>query len=227
MNMKEYLKKYTKQSKKGFTMVELITVIVIMSIISTATVSIFLSVQTTVRDTSKLTTQQYTTTQMEKFIRNELQTASKIDVHDLNTYPFGPNDLTLEKDDEFMYYDGGTQQLTFMITNESGNANPKLIIDEVEDVTFDICPVDFEAADPDGLAFKCIYKVHTTNYDYSGGIVLGNSCVGDEGTFESASMMFGGNVAHVHWDKDDSDGDNGKCITFHSLGTQNPEAATP
>ena len=229
MNKKDFLKKYLKQSKKGFTMVEMIAAIVIMSIISTATVSIFLSVQTTVRDTSKLTTEQYTTTQMEKFIRNEFQTASKIDVHD---FVGGlPDGVTLGANDEYLYYDPATKQLTFMICDaETNNLRNRFIIDSVSDVSIDICPVSYSEADPTGMPYKLVYSVETPSYTYSGGIVLGNSKVGESETFESAAMIFaesGGKVAHIHWHKnddpdfeDEDDLTNELCITFHAVGSQ-------
>lgn len=229
MNMKEFFKKYTKQSKKGFTMVEVIAVIIILSIISTATVSVFLSVQTTVRDTSKLTTQQYTTTQMEKFMRNELQTASSIDVREI----IGglPDGVEYKENDEYLYYDPNTMQLIFSVCDSIGNYKNKLIIDQVEDVTIDICPINFSSTDTSNMPFKLIYKVKTTSYTYSGGIVLGNSYVDDADTFASASHLFadlGGNIAKVHWHKNESDGTPGSddytndySITFHAVGTQN------
>ena len=229
MNMKEYFKKYTKQSKKGFTLVELIAVVVIMSIISTATVSIFLSVQTTVRDTGKLTTDQYSTTQMEKFIRNEFQTASNVDVYywiaaGSSGEGVPADDFEPDTDDELLYYNNKSKQLVFKIYSDSSSSSNRLIIDQVEDVTIDICPLDYDADDSetDNMPYKLVYKVKTANYTYSGGIVLGNSHVSDSKAFESGYMLFGGNTASIHWSAEETPV---YCIGFHSLSTQK-DAAT-
>lgn len=230
MNMKEYFKKYTKQSKKGFTMVELIAVVVILSIISTATVSIFLAVQTTVRDTSKLTTDQYSTTQMEKFIRNEFQTASNLDIHYWlaagSSGEGSPSDFDADKDDELLYYNHQRKQLVFKLYSDASTASNKLILDEVEDVTIDICPLDHDAEDSetDNMPYKLIYKIKTKNYTYSGGIVLGNSRVSDSDTFESASALFGGSSASIHWEAGTAPA---YCITFHSLSSQKNATTSP
>jgi len=240
MNMKEYFKKYTKPSKKGFTLVELIAVIVILSVISTATVSVFVAIQTTVRDTGDITTQQFNTTQLERFIRNEFQTASKIDVHDYGS-PDGSEDekkiplnFSAKKNDEYVCYEPGTKQLMFVryIDDPSaGGVVPTniLVIDKVEDVVFDICPLDTTAASTKGMSYKLIYKVKTDSYTYNGGIVLGNSHDGDADTFGSAKTLFtktdpsgnevSANAATIHWSSNEAEND-AYCITFHSLNSQ-------
>lgn len=238
MNMKEYFKKYTKQSKKGFTLVELIAVIVILSVISTATISVFVAIQSTVRDTGDITTQQFSSTQLERFIRNEFQTASKIDVHDYAA-PSGstqklPQNFSAKKNDEYVCYDPDAKQLKFVryIDEPSaGGVVPSniLVIDNVEDVVFDICPLDTTAASTKGMSYKLIYKVKTDSYTYNGGIVLGNSHDGDADTFESAKTLFtktgadgkevSANAATIHWCTDTDENDD-YCITFHSLNSQ-------
>ncbi|MBQ3692200.1 MAG: type II secretion system protein [Clostridia bacterium] len=236
MNMKDYFKKYTKNSKKGFTMVELITVIVILSIVSTATVSIFLSVQTTVRDTSTLTTQQYTTTQTEKFIRNEFQTATQVDIHDFEGGK--ASDFTPKANDEIFYFDSQHKQLVFKQYTSPTTANNKLVIDQVQDVVINICPLDATASGTDttNMPFKMIYKIKTDSYTYSGGIVMGNCHVSDSNTFGSAFPIYGYS-AELHWFMDpkgatnekmyNPDGnDNDHCITFHSIDSQRNTTST-
>ena len=125
MNLKEYFKKYTKQSKKGFTLVEAITVVIIMSIISTASISVFLSVRDTVRDTSNITTDQHRADQIEQFLRNEFQTASKIDLVELEGQ--APKDFSPVKNDEYMLYNPENEQLISVTSS-----NQKLVSAYVE-----------------------------------------------------------------------------------------------
>lgn len=224
MNMKDFFKKYTKQSKKGFTLVEVIAVIVILSVVSTVTISVVVAVQKTVKDTGDITTQQFSTTQVERFIRNEFQTASKIDVHDFDGD--APMDFYASANDKFLYYDPEVEQLHFKTFTDASNSVFTLTIDQVKDVLIDICPVDTTAADKKGMPYKLIYKIKTDTYTYSGGIVLGNSISGDDDTYKSAEKIFEGeNSATIHWSSE-TDGDNNYpendpyCITFHSIGSQ-------
>lgn len=250
MNLKEYFKKYTKQSKKGFTLVEVITVVIIMSILSTASVSVLLAIRDTVRDTSDLTTDQHRADQIEQFLRNEFQTASKVDVYELEAYQ--PKGYTPVKDDEFMFYNPETQQLVFSQCREkttpSGTVlewKDKFFITEVKDVVIDISPVNYDSAAAGNIPYKMIYKIKTKNYDYSGGIVIGNSYLGDDGVFTNAGAALvrlntdvnstNSDACQIHWHKEKNTEDpddvydqgidfnklqNGGAILFHNEGTQ-------
>ncbi len=250
MKLKEYFKKYTKQSKKGFTLVEVITVVIIMSILSTASVSVVLAIRDTVRDTGELTTDQHRADQIEQFLRNEFQTASKIDVYELEA--FQPKGYTGAKDDEFMFYNPATQQLVFTECREETTPSgpvlkwkEKFFITEVKDVVIDISPVNYDSGATGDIPYKMIYKIKTKSYVYSGGIVIGNSYLGDDGVFTNApdalvrlntDVSSTNNAAcQIHWHKEKNTEDpddvfdqgidfaklqNGGCILFHNEGTQ-------
>ena len=88
MKLKDFFRRYKGKDKKGVTLVELIAVVAILAITSTASVSVFLAVRTSVYNTSKVTTDQFNVIQTEKYIRNEFQVASNIDIYprDKNTW---------------------------------------------------------------------------------------------------------------------------------------------
>jgi len=250
MNLKEYFKKYTKQSKKGFTLVEAITVVIIMSIISTASISVFLSVRDTVRDTSNITTDQHRADQIEQFLRNEFQTASKIDLVELEGQ--APKDFSPVKNDEYMLYNPENEQLIFKQyiekTTPAGKVldwKEKFIISDVKEVKISLCPINYDSASAGSIPYKMIYKLKTKNYVYSGGIVMGNSYLGDEGVFEHAGDVLsriGSGVSSTNsdacdilWHKNKNADDpndpydvgidftklqNGAAIIFHNEGTQ-------
>ena len=84
MNYKDFFKKYKNPSKKGFTLVEVVAVIVILAIVSGATLSVFIMVHQITRDAKTITINQYNTTQLESLIRHEFQAASNIDIMTLD-----------------------------------------------------------------------------------------------------------------------------------------------
>ncbi|MBQ2151848.1 MAG: type II secretion system protein, partial [Clostridia bacterium] len=108
MNLKDFFRRYKNNEKKGFTVIEVLAVVVILSITSTAIVSVFMAVHKSVRETGTITSEQFHITQVERFIRNEFQVASNIDVFDIDPTSFTPNLTTTsrsaEQDDECMVF---------------------------------------------------------------------------------------------------------------------------
>lgn len=261
MNLSSFFKKYTKQSKKGFTLVEMITVIIILSIISTATIGIVISVQTTVRDTSKVVTDQHKAGQIERFMRNDLESAGQIDVmYTVSNTNGALPDLgarTVLANDEYIYYDATNKQIFFMVYREkvegaTTTIEPKcnIIIDDVVDAKITLCPVDPNDTDADNMPYKVLYKFTTKPYregeykgstfTYSGGVIVGNSRVGDTDTFVAAKALAdpsdpasNPNVASIHWhavddtEADMSDVSNDLCLFFHSTQSQSTDTDTP
>lgn len=71
MNLKDFFRKYKSNEKKGFTVIEVLAVVVILSITSTAIVSVFMAVHKSVRETGTITSEQYHITQVERlFVMN-------------------------------------------------------------------------------------------------------------------------------------------------------------
>ncbi len=248
MNFKDYFRG-KRNSKKGFNLVEMMAVIAILAIASTATISVFLAVQTTVRDTSKLTTQQFTTTQVERFFRDQLQIASNVDIYlsdpsvDGDFVPDFENGLTTQKDDEYIYLevvhkDGDesnndpnnlTGRLHFVkYTDGEGNTRGLLTVDDVEEVSITICPLNYDAylagEDIEDMNLKLMYKIKTKNYTYSGGIVMGNAFAADSGelrgNFSNWNHMFPDNEfsASLNWGVS-GDSENDTCLFFHAVAS--------
>lgn len=227
MDLKNCWKKYAKNSKKGFTVIELLAVVAVLAIASTATISVFIAVHQTVRDTNTITTEQFNSTQIERFIRNEFQVASNVDI-----YPIGGGvpaysalGRTPVEDDEYLYYDSTTKKLYFMKCDDSGNFKGVLTIDGVEDVVIDICPTDYDAAmaggaTAQGMNLKLVYNIKTTTYTYSGGIVLGNTITGKDDNMAYTNPSSYSDT--LEWNENSAD--NNRCIVFHSETAEDPSS---
>lgn len=180
MNFDNIIKKYRKPSKKGFTLVELIVAVAIMAIVSGATLTVFLMVQDVSRDASNLTVDQYNTTTMERFLRNEFQTASKIDIGAYTDFRDGGLFASkVNANDEFMMFDVNRHTVSFARADKDKHWQSLLTIDDVKQASITISPIDCEATQKSGQNYKAFYKITTSHYEYSGGIVLGNCVVGD------------------------------------------------
>lgn len=213
MNLKDFFKKYKQQSKKGFTLIELIAVVCILAITSTAIVSVFLMVRNTVSDTGEITADQYTSGQMEKFIRNEFQVASKVDVYDVDTGFVPSSPFSAVKNDEWMVYDASVKSVYFKKTiDDAGTIRTLLTIDNVENVHIQIYPLDSTVADPTGSKLKMVYTIESESFTYSGGIVIGNTSVNEDGNLDN----WGTNQVDLTWDASNSAGQNDYLIAFHS-----------
>ncbi len=219
MDLKNLFKKYAKRSKKGFTIVEMVAVVAIIAIASTATISVFIAVQQTVQDTGTITSDQFTTNQIERFIRNELQVASNVDVYDLvGGYPAdSAGSYTPKENDEYMFFDPSTSRLFFMKADETDTFHGVLTIDDVEDVSIEICPIDYQksrsgGSDAKNMQLKLIYNIKTSHYTYSGGMILGNTKTGVKGNMSDYDPDT--YCASLEW-KDGSP-DNNLCVVFHS-----------
>ena len=197
MKFKDFFRRYKGREKKGFTLVEMIAVIAVLAITSTATISIFLAVRDTVRDTSRVTTDQFNISQIEKYIRNELQVASKVDVYDrdgTSNLPVLPSGRTWVEDDECMVYDAANKCVHFMkVVDSAGTWQPRLTIPSVSYVRIKIVPVNYKAIkdyqdiiDAGGSAtdpakkkpLKVFYEIKGKSFTYSGGMILNNTKAG-------------------------------------------------
>lgn len=199
MKFKDFFRRYKGRDKKGFTVIEMIAVVAILAITSTATISVFLAVRDTVRDTGQVTTDQFNISQIEKYIRNELQVASELDIYDRDgttNNPVVPTGRSLKEDDEYMVYDATNKCVHFIrMVNEGGTLKPKtrLTIDSVSYVSIKITPVnykaiqDYQAAiDAGGTAtdpakkkpLKLFYEIKGKSFTYSGGMILNNTKAG-------------------------------------------------
>lgn len=237
MKIKDFFKSYKKNSKKGFTLVEMIAVICILAIASTATISVFLAVQVTVRDTSEIVTDQHSTTQVERFLRNEIQVGSNVDCYDVDYTSFAPDSVInglLEQNYECILYDATTKSVVIKkiqddkSTYTTSDFKQLLTIQNVEKMTIDIYPINrgsaTDIADYDGKKLKLVYKIEATDYTYSGGMVIGNSCIdgssADMGYYASDSTIFGVSdiySAELVWSADTSvANDNNVCLCFKS-----------
>lgn len=206
MSVKDYFKK-RKNSKKGFTLVEMVASVCVLAIVSTVTVQVLFSVQDIFRHTSDITVNQYTTTQLEKFIRNELQIASTVEL-----VSGAPSTATYEND-EIFYYNKDEKKLYFKKATTDGAsysdiASNYLVLDSVNSVKFTIKPLKDEADAP--LKFE--YTIDTEDYQYSGGIVMGNTKYGTD--FMASCETLGPDGVTVTWKEGSSD--NSKVLTFHS-----------
>ncbi len=236
MNMNDILKKYRKPSKKGFSLVELIVVVCIVSIVSAATLSVFLMVQDVTRDASKMTIEQYNTTQMERLIRNELQVASNIDITNKTTFKkvggIFPSGAKVEKDDEYMIYDEALGKITFMRADENLDFKAVFSITDIKEVSFTIAPLSDSLAEASQkVPYKIFYTITTSKYDYNGGMMLSNTVVKGSGggaatqdkSWSYATTLFGNTQKTLKWTKDSAD--NSYVICFHRNVTE--VATTP
>ncbi len=208
MGFKDYFRKRGK-SKKGFTLVEMVVTVAILAIVSTVTVQALFAVRDTFRNSSKITTNQYTTTQMERFIRNEFQVASKVDI--TGTLPTSG---TTKKYDEYMMYDATNKKVVFKkVTTDGGAYEDYLSLDGVKTVNISIFPMAKVTGTPEGDdRYKLTYDIDTEEYQYKGGIVMGNVTYGDaEGIAANLTNKDGKTIT---WK--DGSSDNGLYITFHS-----------
>ena len=221
MDLKNRIKKYAGKSKKGFTVIEMLAVVAIIAIASTATISVFIAVQQTVRDTGTITSEQFTTSQIEKFIRNEFQVASNVDVLPLAgtspSFSVLGSSYTSEENDEYLYYDSTLEKLYFMKCDSTGTFKGVLTIDDVQSVIIDICPIDYAKGQAGGetaknMPLKMVYNIITTNYTYSGGIVLGNTKTGVTGNMSYCDPA----TYSVTVDWGASGTSNNYAIIFHS-----------
>ena len=208
MNIKHIVKKYSKPSKKGFSLVELIAVIAILAITAGATLSVFLMVHQVTRDAGEITVDQYNTSQMERLIRNELQVSSGIDVVGVTNLSTGTG-VTIQPNDEYFAYDKSTKRLTFFRANESKAFKTRFVIDDVDEVTVNIAPLngqDSSTTQP----YKLFYTIKTSHYEYSGGIVLSNTKV-DRTT---SMTKIGVTNKTLHWTSAGGT-DNDSAVFFH------------
>lgn len=212
MNLRDFFKKYKTQSKKGFTLVEMIATICVISITSTAILSVFLMVRDTIESTGDITSNQHSSGQVERFIRNEFQVASGVDAYVADS-SFNPTGCTLAKDDEWMVYDSGAKCVYFKkVVDDAGTIQTLLTIDNVWSVHVEIKPLN-QTIDPAaavGTKVKMIYTIETESkeYTYSGGIVLGNS------SYNRTDLTTGD--IDLIWDEANSAGVNDILIKFHS-----------
>jgi len=235
MNLKDFFRKYKSNEKKGFTVIEVLAVVVILSITSTAIVSVFMAVHKSVRETGTITSEQYHITQVERFIRNEFQVGSKVEVYDIDPTSFTP-DLSLTgrtvlQDDECMVFNQSKKCIYFKKYDEvSSTYKLALTVTNVEKVNITICPYDYNAAisgaDLDNMPLKLVYEIIATDYSYSGGMILGNTNVGegqDMTEYASATPQY---TAKIVWNQDATNVMNSKCIFFHSEKTEVIEGET-
>ncbi len=237
MNLKGLLKKYRNNSRKGYTLVELMAVVAIVAILSGASLSIFVAVGQSTRDLGNTAAEQYSTAQAERFLRNEFQVASNVDVLDLTTSgsskvpnfagasPYGST-YAVQEDDEFLYFNDG--RLYFMKADESKTFKNVLTIDDVEEVTIDIYPIDYAKAEAGGasakdLQLKMVYNIKTTEFVYSSGIILGNTKTGRGKNMAWADST--NYMANLNWKSGSSD--NTSCIFFHSETTRQEDPTPP
>lgn len=205
MNFKDILKKYRTPSKKGFSLVELIVVVAIVSIVSGATLTVFLMVQEVTRDASNLTVDQYNVTQMERLLRNELQVASNIDITQSTTFKkvggtYSSYDV--QENDEYMIYDGVAGRVSFMRADKNKDYKAVFSISDVDSVQLSISPLDDSGATVKGQPYKLFYKVSTSKYDYTGGMVLANTSIDgkDDKSMAMAKPVFG-TTKTIEWEK--------------------------
>lgn len=211
MNFKNIVGGYKKPSKKGYTLVELMVVVALLTIVSGATLTVFIMVQKVTRDAGQITTDQYNVTQMEKLIRNEFQACSNVNIVGLGEMQEGGAFFDeIEVGDEYMMYDYVTKRVMFM-RYEDGNTevpNTKLTIDGVRSASISIAPLDINAASPQGQPFKLFYSIQTEHehYVYSGGIVLNNTEY--NGSNDESMKRTLESTKTIRWSADGSNEDN-------------------
>lgn len=225
MNFKGVFKKYKKHSKKGYTLVELMVVVALLTIVSGATLSVFLMVGDVTRDAGDITTDQFNVTHMEKLIRNEFQSCSNVNVVRLAEMQDGGAFFDdIEAGDEYMMYDANVKRVSFVRYeyNEGHtqlNANTKLTIDGVRSATISIAPLDIGAASPQGQPFKLFYSIQTEHehYTYSGGIVLSNTEY--NGSNDESMKRTLADSKSIQWLAAEDNDDNTYVVSFHKEGT--------
>lgn len=238
MNFKDFFKRYKGREKKGFTVVEMIAVVAILAIASTATISVFLAVRNTVVDTGDITAEQFNVSQIEKFIRNELQVASNVDIYNkasTGNLPQYPTSHTLAEGDECIVYDAANKYVYFFRVDDTGAWKERLKLTSVEKVHMVICPVNYKAAQDyqaevdagntaavnttEGTKLKMFYEIDAGAFTYTGGMVLNNTKAGKSGnmTWYTSTPPY---CADITWDTTDSEGTNNLCVCFHTDVTQ-------
>ncbi|MCD8309407.1 MAG: type II secretion system GspH family protein, partial [Clostridia bacterium] len=168
MSLKNYFHS-RKRSKKGFTLVEMVLAVGILAIVSGATLYLVFGIQQSARNAGTITSEQYTGTQIERFLRNELQTAREMEKTELTSI----GSTSSNANAEYIYFDTDTNQLKFMKAGITGTTYESYFsVDNVESVT-----LTFKTLDTSGSAayVKLEYSIVTETYTYEGGIVIGNS----------------------------------------------------
>ena len=232
MNLKDFFKRYKSNEKKGFTVIEVLAVVAILAITSTAVVSVFMAVHKSVKETGNITTEQFHSTQVERFIRNEFQVGSSVDVFDLDPLTFTPSftaaGYTPVENDECMVFDQANKCVYFKKYSEATNSyNVALTLTNIEEVHLTICPYDYAAVTGtggssqsiDGMKLKLVYEIVATDYTYSGGIILGNTAAGERGNMENYATTDPKYTAKLIWNQDSTNLTNNKCVCFHSERT--------
>lgn len=187
MNYKHIFRKYTRPSKKGFSLVELIATVAVIAITSGATLSVFLMVHKVTQDASEITVNQYNTTQMERLIRNEVVCGSNIDMAlGVGYNPGGAYSGDVVENDEYIMYDAVAKTVYFKRATDTGSFKNVFLIDDVDEVQISVAPLNDVAADKTGQPYKLFYTIHTNHYDYSGGFVLNNTCIGSDDSMKYA-----------------------------------------
>ena len=237
MKLKDFFKRYKSADKKGFTLVEMIAVVAVLAITSTATISIFLAVRNTVVDTSQVTTDQFNTSQIENYIRNELQVATNVDIYEKagasSFTPNYPSGYTVQDGDECMAFDPTNECVYFMKYSETeGIFKTRLRIDSVESVKISIAPLNYQAAllyqaavdagtapatnpvERDRL--KLFYEIRGLDFIYDGGMVLSNTKAGHpDMSYWTTEPPYTENIL---WTNDSTLGanQNNLVLAFHS-----------
>lgn len=234
MNYKDFFKKYKNPSKKGFTIMEVIAVVMILAIVSGATLSVFVMVHQITRDAKSITINQYNTTQLESLIRHEFQAASNIDVITLDLIN-GTYKSKVIEDDEFIYYDPTLKQVSFIRADSyksfkdgTGAYHTVFVISDVKKMTISVSPINNQASTA-GQPYKLFYKIETSKYDYSGGLVLNNTSESKDSSMANCRTLLGTTSPSLTWYKPDDDtvvnSDNGYVVYFHRNKAKN-EVAT-
>ncbi len=222
MNYKQLLRKYTKPSKKGFNLVELVATIAVIAITSGATLSVFLMVHQVTNDASEITVNQFNVTQMERLIRNEVVVASDIDIAlgaGFNTG--GAYSADVIENDEYIMYDSVTKSVCFKRADSSGNFKTVFVIDDVSEMQISVAPLNDVVADKDGQPYKFFYNVVTAHYEYSGGFVLNNTKIGSDESMQYAAVK----TKTLNWKSGSMDNDY--VFAFHREVTDVPDSSTP
>ncbi len=226
------------RSKKGFTLVEMVLAVGIMAIVSGATLYLVFAVQQAASDAGTITSEQYTGTQIERFLRNELQTGMGLEKKayaDLNTAA-GDNDNA-----EYIYFDHTTQQLVFMKAETAGDAYETYFsVDSVSEVNLTFKTME---ASSSAAYVKLEYEIVTELYTYSGGIIIGNIdsqnyLGGYDPVADAADGDIDGIIETFEWKIDDdgnpvgadngsSSSDFGNCLKFYSIQSTLSSSSTP
>lgn len=223
MNFKDIVRGYKKPSKKGYTLVELMVVVALLTIVSGATLTVFLMVQDVTRDAGNITTDQYNTTQMEKMIRNEFQACSNVNVVGLAEMQDGGAFFDdIKEGDEYMMYDPVAKRVMFMRFEDGNTQVPKtkLTIDGVRTATISIAPLDINATTSQNQPFKLFYSIQTEHehYVYSGGIVLSNTEYNGSNDESMKKTLVASKT--IYWSNAEDNGDNALVVSFHRETTK-------